>query len=88
MAWSVAFYARQASLSRLGERQALLDLAIRRAIGQRVSAAQAACPHGQQSVAAMITSELHKRFLPCYATALPILNIDVRSRAASMAAVA
>lgn len=77
--WSRDFYARQTSLSQLGEEQALLDLAIRRAVGQRLSAAQESEAQGDSVVSALITSELHKRFLACYAASLPILNIDVRA---------
>src|SRR5205807_2130624 len=35
--WSTAFYVRQDSLAWLGPEQALLDLAIRRTVGERVS---------------------------------------------------
>jgi hypothetical protein len=80
VAWSTQFYARQRTLSRLGEQQALLDLAMRRAVGDHISAAHAA----QERPGVMITSELHKRFLPCYAAALPILNLDVRAAAAQL----
>jgi hypothetical protein len=87
VAWSTAFYARQASLSRLGERQALFDLVLRRALGARVSAEHAAlgCEGG---AAALVTLELHKRFLPCYAASLPVINLDGRGPARGAAAVA
>ncbi len=80
VAWSTRFYARQRSLSRLGEQQALLDLAIRRAVGEHISAQHA----GEARPGIMITSELHKRFLPCYAASLPILNLDVRATTAQL----
>ena len=86
--WSTGFYARQVSLSRLGEQQALLDLAIRRAIGQRVSAEHASHPHWDDRVFALVTSELHKRFLPCYAASVPILNLEARARVGAAATTA
>lgn len=88
--WSTGFYRRQVSLSRLGEHQALLDLAIRRAIGQRVSVRHSSHLHPHDGAVAMLTSELHKRFLPCYGASLPIVNIDASARAGAsgMAAVA
>jgi hypothetical protein len=85
VAWSTGFYARQVSLSRLGERQALLDLAIRRAVGQRVSAEHASHPQRDERVFALVTAELHKRFLPCYAASSPILNIEARARVGAAA---
>jgi hypothetical protein len=78
--WSTSFYARQNSLRASGAQQAWLDLAIRRAVGQRISAAYAAHPHADGRVFALLTSELHKRLLPCYAAAVPIVNIDARER--------
>ncbi len=76
LAWCTDFYARQHSLRQLGERQVLLDLAIRRAVGARVPAVDAAAP-GRMPL--LVTSELHKRFLPCYGADVPILNIDTRA---------
>jgi hypothetical protein len=76
LTWCTDFYARQHSLRQLGERQVLLDLAIRRAVGARVPAAHEAAP-GRMPL--LVTSELHKRFLPCYAADVPILNIDTRA---------
>lgn len=70
--WITGFYARQASLHRLGEFQPRLDLAMRRAIGRRFSAETG-------GPAVMLTSELNKRFLPCYDAALPMMNINVRA---------
>jgi len=72
--WITGFYARQASLHRLGEFQPRLDLALRRAIGRRFSAETG-------GPAVMLTSELNKRFLPCYDAALPMMNINVRADA-------
>jgi hypothetical protein len=89
VAWSTSFYARQASLRRLGEKQALLDLAFRRASGQRASAEHASCRHRDGNVIALLTAELHKRLLPCYAASVPILNLATeRMGAASTSAVA
>ena len=70
LAWIHAFYARHDSFSDSHADQPLLDLAIRRAIGRRLSAGRADNTH---TVAA--TSELHRRFLPCYATNTTILNL-------------
>jgi hypothetical protein len=90
--WSTGFYARQVSLSRLGEKQALLDLAIRRAIGERVSADHthtcASHPQRDDRVFALVTSELHKRFLPCYAASVPIVNLEARARVGAAATTA
>jgi hypothetical protein len=77
--WSIGFHARQASLSRLGEPQALFDLALRRALGQRISTEHASHSQLEGGVSAMVTLELHKRFLPCYAASLPIINLDGRA---------
>ncbi len=90
VAWCAGFYARQSSLSWLGESQALFDLAIRRAIGRRISAEQAAHAHVADQVTAMVTLELHKRFLSCYDASVPIINLDGRAcaRLASASAVA
>jgi hypothetical protein len=74
LAWVLAFYERQRSLSRHGERQPLYDLAIRRAIGRRLSA-----PAAGRLNPLLVTSELHGRLLPCYAASFPILNVDVRA---------
>jgi hypothetical protein len=88
--WSTGFYARQVSLSRLGEKQALLDLALRRASGHRVSAEHASHRHRDGSVLALLTAERHKRLLPCYAASVPILNLATGERrgTASTSAVA
>jgi hypothetical protein len=88
--WCTSFYARQDSLSWLGEAQALFDLAIRRAIGQRISTEQTSHPHAESRVTAMVTLELHKRFLPCYEVPMPIINLDARAcaRSSSTSAVA
>jgi len=76
-------------LRRLGEKQALLDLAFRRASGQRASAEHASCRHRDGNVIALLTAELHKRLLPCYAASVPILNLATeRMGAASTSAVA
>ena len=90
IAWSTGFYARQVSFSRLGEQQALLDLAIRRAIGKRISAEQQSHATANGQSAAMITLELHKRFLPCYEASVPVVNLDGRlcARTATMSAIA
>jgi hypothetical protein len=84
--WSTGFYARQASLSLLGGRQALLDLAIRRAIGQRVATEHASQHPAENQAVALLTSELHKRFLPCYEASMPIVNLDGRALAGGAAA--
>jgi hypothetical protein len=88
--WSTGFYARQVSLHRLGEKQALLDLALRRASGHRVSAEHVSLRHRDGSVLALLTAERHKRLLPCYAASVPILNLATGARrgAASTSAVA
>jgi hypothetical protein len=90
VAWCAGFYARQSSLSWLGEPQALFDLAIRRAIGRRISAEHASHAHIEDQVTAMVTLELHKRFLACYDASVPIINLDGRAcaRIASASAVA
>ncbi|HWE62953.1 MAG TPA: hypothetical protein VHB98_14665 [Chloroflexota bacterium] len=85
IAWSTGFYARQVSLSRLGQQQALLDLAIRRAVGQRISAEQQSQAAADGRIAALITLEMHKRLLPCYAASIPIVNLDGRLCARSAA---
>jgi hypothetical protein len=79
VAWTRGFYARQASLNHLGEGQALVDLALRRAIGQRISQDYLSRPRVEDEVFLLVTSELHKRFLPCYDAAAPILNIETRT---------
>jgi hypothetical protein len=88
--WSTGFYARQVSLRRLGEKQALLDLALRRASGHRVSVEHVSLRHRDGSVLALLTAERHKRLLPCYAASVPILNLATGERmgAASTSAVA
>jgi hypothetical protein len=88
--WSTSFYARQVSLRRLGAKQALLDLALRRASGHRASAEHVSGRHGDGSVLALLTAELHKRLLPCYAASVPILNLATGADrgAASTSAVA
>jgi hypothetical protein len=90
VAWCAGFYARQSSLSWLGEPQALFDLAIRRAIGRRISTEHASHAHMEDQVTAMVTLELHKRFLSCYDASVPIINLDGRAcaRIASASAVA
>ena len=55
--WSTGFYARQVSLRRLGEKQALLDLALRRASGHRASAEHVSGRHRDGSVIALLTAE-------------------------------
>jgi hypothetical protein len=88
--WSTGFYARQVSLRRLGEKQALLDLALRRASGHRVAAEHLSLRHQDGSVLALLTAERHKRLLPCYAASVPILNLapGAQTGAASTSAVA
>jgi hypothetical protein len=88
--WSTSFYARQVSLRRLGEKQALLDLALRRASGQRASAEHVSGRHRDGSVIALLTAERHKRLLPCYAASVPVLNLATGAHrgAASTSAVA
>jgi hypothetical protein len=88
--WSTSFYARQVSLRRLGEKQALLDLALRRASGQRASAEHVSCRRRDGSFLALLTAERHKRLLPCYAASVPILNLATGAGrgAASTSAVA
>jgi hypothetical protein len=83
--WTTSFYGRQSSLSRLGDQQPLVDLTIRRAMGQRISTQSPHHAEGVPHMSVIITTELHKRFLPCYATTLPILNIQVRTAARSIA---
>ena len=72
LAWIHTFHTRHDSLSDSDSHpdQPLLDLAIRRAIGRRLSACWVDDTH---TVAA--TSEPHRRFLPCYATSTTILNL-------------
>jgi hypothetical protein len=86
VAWTRGFYARQASLRCLGEEQALVDLALRRAIGQRISRDYMSRPCVEDEVFLLVTSELHKRFLPCYDAAAPIINIETRTPPDSCAA--
>jgi hypothetical protein len=78
--WSTGFYARQVSLRRLGEKQALLDLALRRASGHRVSVEHASRRHQDGSVLALLTAERHKRLLPCYGASVPMLNLATGER--------
>lgn len=72
LAWIHTFHTRHDSLSDSDSHpdQPLLDLAIRRAIGRRLSAGRVDNTH---TIAA--TSEPHRRFLPCYATSTTILNL-------------
>jgi hypothetical protein len=88
--WSTGFYARQVSLRRLGAKQALLDLALRRASGHRASAERVSLRHRDGNVLALLTAERHKRLLPCYAASVPILNLATSADrgAASTSAVA
>lgn len=83
--WTRSFYGRQSSLSRLGDRQPLVDLTIRRAMGQRISSQSSHLAEGIPHMSVIITTELHKRFLRCYATTFPILNIEVRTASRSIA---
>lgn len=73
--WIVHFYERQDSLKALGKKQALLDLAIRRAIGHYVEKQWVS--QQEHDLYLLITSELNKRFLDCYNSSTPITNIKV-----------
>lgn len=73
--WITGFYQRQESLQSSGRKQALFDLMIRRAIGDRFS--KELQQENDESYL-MLTSELNKRFLKCYRSKLPIANILVR----------
>ena len=75
--WITGFYARQESLSRLGEQQPLTDLAIRRAIGRVYGDLFAIGPRDVPLASAMVTSELNRRFVGCYASRVPVVNIAV-----------
>lgn len=79
LAWATAFYARQRSLQSLGPEQPLFDLALRTSVGKRVIASRTAVTSG--GVFLLLTSELNRRFLPCYGSGLPIANIALRHRA-------
>lgn len=73
--WITGFYARQGSLQRLGPVQPLLDLALRTSVGHRVGAAHAALAGEKRGGFLLLTSELNRRFLPCYDAGVPIANI-------------
>ena len=77
--WSTNFYGRQASLSRLGKEQVLIDLAIRRAIGRRFYTEYSFLEQKESKVFAMLTSELNKSLLRCYNSTIPTINIDVKA---------
>jgi CRP-like cAMP-binding protein len=72
LVWITGFYERQASLNRLGPRQPLIDLALRRYIGAYFSTEA-----NSEAALFMLTSELHKRFLGCYGASVPMLNIQL-----------
>lgn len=69
LTWITGFYGRQASLGRLGPVQPTFDLAVRIAIGRRAETM------GSDGLALFLTSELGQRFVACYDTSLPTLNI-------------
>jgi CRP-like cAMP-binding protein len=75
LVWITGFYDRQASLKRLGPRQPPLDLTLRRCVGKRIMDEARALGGASGPPPLMLTSELHKRFLPCYSASVPILNI-------------
>lgn len=75
LVWINGFYERQASLKRLGPRQPPLDLTLRRCVGKRISDEARALGGEAGPPLLMLTSELHKRFLTCYAASVPMLNI-------------
>lgn len=74
--WITNFYDRQKSLHPLGHKQAILDLAIRRGIGAYITTKAEVLNRINKSCF-LITSELNKRFLKCYAAKVPIINITV-----------
>jgi hypothetical protein len=55
----IAFFARQVSLSRLGKQQAVLDLAIRRAIGQHATEVSAPGEVAGGGAVVSLTAELY-----------------------------
>jgi hypothetical protein len=76
--WATNFYDRQDSLHELGREQAILDLEIRRGIGAYINRKLEQFSPLNQSCF-LVTSELNKRFLKCYATKAPIINITVNN---------
>ena len=75
--WTVNFYSRQDSLSRLGTRQPLIDLALRREIGRTLSAGTLWCGHNLASHRICLTSEMTTRLVKCYRLQIANLNIAV-----------
>lgn len=75
--WTIDFYRRKASLSRLGPRQPLIDLAIRREIGRALSVGTLWCGQKLARWPICLTSELTRRLVKCYRFEIANLNLDV-----------
>lgn len=75
--WTVDFYRRKASLSRLGPRQPLIDLAIRREIGRALSIGLLWCGQKLPLWPICLTSELTRRLVKCYHLEIANLNLEV-----------
>lgn len=74
--WIVNFYDRQNSFHQYGDKQAIYDLAIRRAIGNLYKKEYCHSQNQDNYLSyLMITSELHKRLILCYNSVIPIINI-------------
>lgn len=78
--WTIDFYGRKASLSRLGPRQPLIDLAIRREIGRALSIGTLWCGQKLPRWPICLTSELTRRLVKCYHFEIANLNLGVCNR--------
>ncbi|MDO6414142.1 hypothetical protein Q4F19_07095 [Sphingomonas sp. BIUV-7] len=78
--WITGFYARQASLQKLGAAQPLIDLAIRTSIGRRVGDVYRRMSLPARHGFVLLTSELNGRFVQCYDDGMPIANIALAGR--------
>lgn len=81
--WAVEFYGRQDSLSRLGTRQPLMDLAIRREIGRAVSARTLWSGQRLARHPICLTSEMTPRLVKCYRLQVANLNIAIGNQSAT-----
>jgi hypothetical protein len=78
MQWIKDFYQRQDSLKHFSSEKAFFDLAMRRSIGKLGTELSLLQQESNSTLFLMLTSELNKRFLNCYDSLIPILNIKVK----------
>jgi hypothetical protein len=71
--WMESFYARQESFSKYGERQATLDLAMRRGIGRTLTEAFS------NTATVVLASERKARLTKCYRLDAPAINVFIPS---------